>query len=1202
MPVSFQTFSFNSDGRLRNNAPSDLDSEAAQQVDEKFKQILRKKKGGYLNNLRASYPQSDAETIRTEDFEKRFQNAMVYNSGASPRSKSTEPRSPQRRRLPRHLQASDAESVKTEDFEIRFRDLIVRPLEPGADTRTDSEISDPLHQKVKEILRLTAPYDENGKIKQMTTAADDNRNNSHKRRQNSDRWNHRNRTGNDVQMDQGLRRPSSAMSNSFDEESSIATSSDLMNWSLTSKSALNKRMSSSSVGTSSISSGYNQNSDRQSPDRPFSESRTASWSSLFLGENSEFSANQSPVSSPQYLSRNPLLEHVYDDTGRVNLMLDRDGYWNIQKSPLTRDENENKDTKQQRRELILPEEDDDEYPFAKYRFNKKPDKDFSSSPSEISCSSRDSSSGGGSLSIDYSRRFVQRGPIKQQESNLSTWTSSLTSALSDDFPSLDTLPTSMDNSRNPSTVKGSYPNVENSNMSYGMPNMYGSPYLNMMPPPNFYPYQSVQSSQDQLLMGLGFGGGYDNLLPDRFAQDWYSKIHRARFEFMRRQQFERQMEYSFPDFSEYEPSSIQSSGRNTPLWRHSVNDYPKSKGKTSQRNGSRVSVYSSGPSPNLSFDTHGGMSPKVGNDRQNSINKLRELLKVKQTDFQNSRNEVRDVRRKQFATCRQKSLPTYLETLTEEDDDNRAIRQYLQGRKRLSRVSEAFSKEKGSDTSSLDLGKSESGGSSRSLSKDDGVEEKSPLKPISKMKSEIFVSIPSITINESGSDSRTVSSNDSLEIADILRESKKDVTVNGNGEKVFDNHVDRAVLSVITNDSERTKSEKTVKENTLSVIRPQYLTVDLTDDRLQPPATPSSASSVSPCPLSPITVIEVNLDNQNDSLDTDDSHAASRKSSMDSEAAETVGLFQSLYKGDVHVAMLETIKETNSNKSSIEIHDTGIDIENETKNEITGTCTFDVSVQADDGSLSPIIRLSDLDQILKKLILEENELFYAVHDRGTQSEPVLYKTNGEDENELSNFAAADRSYISYTHTPSQTYKDGTCDMQEKDTQTNESLSESVDVMTQTRYDPHRLTTTCGNCSKMLRVYSSSQSSFEVGDRNSTTVDRSPGIVHGRHLGRLLNGTSEESADSNFSRIFSSSICDDGDDDGEVFNDAFNSVNRNRRHRMKQTISTSSEDDVQVRRIQSAPRLTNGFDYFTGGNNMQHNSHGITINVRRDSDS
>nr|XP_022344226.1 trichohyalin-like isoform X11 [Crassostrea virginica] len=169
----------------RLNAPSDLDSLSAQQVDEKFKEIMRKKRGNYLENLRASYPQSDTDTIRTEDFENKFKGAMVYNSGARlpdvaeesdtatkpklslqtktlaalnpavpvvPRTSERLGRS--RRRTP---YTSDAESIQTEEFEIRFKDLMV-PQQSPQDTGQESEPVDPLHRKVREILRVSAPY------------------------------------------------------------------------------------------------------------------------------------------------------------------------------------------------------------------------------------------------------------------------------------------------------------------------------------------------------------------------------------------------------------------------------------------------------------------------------------------------------------------------------------------------------------------------------------------------------------------------------------------------------------------------------------------------------------------------------------------------------------------------------------------------------------------------------------------------------------------------------------------------------------------------------------------------------------------------------------------------------------------------------------------------------------------------------------
>lgn len=162
----------------RQNAPSDLDSLTAQQLDEKFKEIMMKKRGNYLDNLRASYPQSDTDTIRTEDFEKKFKSAMVYNSGArlpdvsEETEATTKPRLslqtktlaalhpavpvvPQtersgRSRKRRTPYTSDAESVRTEEFELRFQS--------GQDTGQESEPVDPLHRKVREILRVSAPY------------------------------------------------------------------------------------------------------------------------------------------------------------------------------------------------------------------------------------------------------------------------------------------------------------------------------------------------------------------------------------------------------------------------------------------------------------------------------------------------------------------------------------------------------------------------------------------------------------------------------------------------------------------------------------------------------------------------------------------------------------------------------------------------------------------------------------------------------------------------------------------------------------------------------------------------------------------------------------------------------------------------------------------------------------------------------------
>lgn len=55
--------------------------------------------------------------------------------------------------LRKPIYVSDAESVRTEDFEFRFKDLIVNQM----DSETDVTDNDPLHAKVKEILQVTLP-------------------------------------------------------------------------------------------------------------------------------------------------------------------------------------------------------------------------------------------------------------------------------------------------------------------------------------------------------------------------------------------------------------------------------------------------------------------------------------------------------------------------------------------------------------------------------------------------------------------------------------------------------------------------------------------------------------------------------------------------------------------------------------------------------------------------------------------------------------------------------------------------------------------------------------------------------------------------------------------------------------------------------------------------------------------------------------
>ncbi|XP_046361504.2 trichohyalin-like isoform X3 [Haliotis rufescens] len=108
---------------------SDLDSLAAQQIDEKFKEIMRKKRGGYLDDLKARIPRpgSDRDTVNSEE------GVVTRPTGPAdlpphPNHVSVLSRPPKlKHHLPRPYTgyASDLESVKTEDFESRFQDLMI---------------------------------------------------------------------------------------------------------------------------------------------------------------------------------------------------------------------------------------------------------------------------------------------------------------------------------------------------------------------------------------------------------------------------------------------------------------------------------------------------------------------------------------------------------------------------------------------------------------------------------------------------------------------------------------------------------------------------------------------------------------------------------------------------------------------------------------------------------------------------------------------------------------------------------------------------------------------------------------------------------------------------------------------------------------------------------------------------------------------
>ncbi|XP_076106457.1 uncharacterized protein LOC143075075 isoform X7 [Mytilus galloprovincialis] len=135
--------------RLRPKSPESV-------IEDNVKSILSKKRenGTVLPN------QSQRSVFIQKLYSKAYKTVYSILTG----SKSSPPVYNKQKPTNNHLSSpynslrkpiyvSDAESVRTEDFEFRFKDLIVNQM----DSETDVTDNDPLHAKVKEILQVTLP-------------------------------------------------------------------------------------------------------------------------------------------------------------------------------------------------------------------------------------------------------------------------------------------------------------------------------------------------------------------------------------------------------------------------------------------------------------------------------------------------------------------------------------------------------------------------------------------------------------------------------------------------------------------------------------------------------------------------------------------------------------------------------------------------------------------------------------------------------------------------------------------------------------------------------------------------------------------------------------------------------------------------------------------------------------------------------------
>ncbi|XP_071093431.1 serine-rich adhesin for platelets-like [Haliotis cracherodii] len=585
--------------------------------------------------------------------------------------------------------------------------------------------------------------------------------------------------------------------------------------------------------------------------------------------------------------------------------------------------------------LIIPDEEEDDIPFPKMKFAHKPD---FQEIAEIS-----------SLKEMYpvSQSVKFRPHLNGDSSGKSNRSFSIsTSSLSTDVSSWqESNKRDVFQRRNTSNFTDSNHNQRQHCTSEDNPPSFPPAQpLDYYPP--FNPFLPVNA--ERILINLGFSGS-DCLLPERFLKDWYQKMAKAQKEWGQSQQFSDCQE----SVDENSLPSMGTSGRTTP---NQVCLYPEHfpmnclPGKSLQRSAT-VSSYQYPEGLDISTKTHCKEQKRFGASGEFGSSK----------------------RRRQWANTRQKSLPLFLETLNEEDESRSrrtSIDQFSQFK--------AFLKE--------EMMSVKSGGSSQdnNIDSDSDSSNSAALINFSKSISEIPEAgkqddnkcMPSISIStKSEVDQKekkvahehisheTLPSTDSLEVADIMQYQQN--KNNGAGP------LEPAMVSIVLEDVDGNVTDSVC--NSTSFLSVDNLHIPL-----------SGSSSTSPI-LSPVTVIEVGrLDNQMDSLDTDESTSVSKESDS---LASNKGSFDSdrckCESGPDDCKVRKVILEGKviGHQSCSFPNPALKDITKERSEASASQCSF---VQVDDGRLSPIVTFPSV-QVLQEWFDGTTD-YYVAQDRSVQCE------------------------------------------------------------------------------------------------------------------------------------------------------------------------------------------------------------------------
>ena len=637
-------------------------------------------------------------------------------------------------------------------------------------------------------------------------------------------------------------------------------------------------------------------------------------------------------------------------------------------------------SKRKNKDLIVPDEEE-EFPFAKYTFNKKPDKTKPSAKGNYPYDKpfmKDS--------VDSKRLMEQymylHGPpgkrLTNSSSSSSLFSSMTSNSFTDTYSSPDDLSINLNESYDFDSQRGQHggsfssPGLVAPKLNHMLNNIQNGakmvpgpypPYLGMdlVPPPSPVPMEVSTTEAEQVLARLGFGET-QNFLPERFLRSWVNKmvqsqqreremLHQQMLMIQQQQiqqhqqqlQQQQQQYYHYPescyDDNDLPPSvSAQQSGHNTPKWRQSLENLHAGHPPTArQRIGHRRifrRAQSFGPMLkdtsskfNQSIDSSGadlesekdfGSIGALPVKKENSYDKLKRILQNSDMSYS------QEVKRNQYSTNRQNSLPLFLETLSEEDeaksrsrspsvekvwDSNNLnlshMKNFFQEEERKSstensrkssivepKMSEVISGIKEALEKSEDLESLSSSASSHS-----NIDKKSPTVP---EKVNHILQLPSIIVSEREDSDHGSPSN--IEIETNFRPasprtvsprplSPRPLSPTPDNQKKKKKHEDAPSkdsleIAEILGTTERRSSLKSFvptlttisspgisskgpgRRRSLNETNSNFLRIvsDFDDKCLSP------SSTASPLELSPVTVIELTkLDNQNDSIETEDS-------------------------------------------------------------------------------------------------------------------------------------------------------------------------------------------------------------------------------------------------------------------------------------------------------------------------------------------